>query len=211
MSEATAADFDRQLENLLQKGYPRLAGVTAREFRRRLEPLGATAARLADPGDGVETGGIPFVLVANGDLLSADRTVGLVERRGTAGFSVLDPDDLRRFRPIETVELPRGSAYLVVDVDTGAGTRNVTPNDALERIEARGRSPLTIEEGIALVTQHPEAVAQNAGFSLPGSRCGDRRVTALWISKSRPKLGWCWAGNPHTWLGSASCSRRVGR
>ncbi|MGH3631886.1 MAG: DUF5701 family protein [Sciscionella sp.] len=23
-----------------------------------------------------------------------------------------------------------------------------------------------------------------------------------------PKLGWCWAGNRHTWLGFASASRR---
>jgi len=211
MTDATAAEFDRQLENLIQKGYAPLAGVTAGEFRRRLEPLRAAAAALADPGDGLETEGTPFVIVVNGDLLSADRTVELVERRGKAGFSVLDPDDLRRFRPIETVELPRGPAYLAVDVDTGADTCNVTPDDALERIEARGRSPLTIEEGLALITHRPEAVARNAGFSLPGSRCGDRRVTALWISNGRPKLGWCWAGNPHTWLGSASCARRVGR
>jgi hypothetical protein len=23
-------------------------------------------------------------------------------------------------------------------------------------------------------------------------------------------LGWCWDGNPHTWLGSASCKTRIG-
>jgi hypothetical protein len=83
-------------------------------------------------------------------------------------------------------------------------------DEALATIERGGRSPLTIDEGIALVTQFPEAVAKNAGFSLAGSRCGDRRVCALWISESRPKLGWCWAGNPHTWLGTASCSGRAG-
>lgn len=89
-------------------------------------------------------------------------------------------------------------------------TLNVTPDDALQSIHAGRRSPLTIDEGIALITQHPEAVARNRGFSLLGSRCGDRRVTALWMSKGRPKLGWCWAGNPHTWLGSASCGSRLG-
>jgi hypothetical protein len=98
-----------------------------------------------------------------------------------------------------------------VDVDTGKDTVNVTPVDALQQIETRDRSPLTIEEGIAVITHFPEAVAKNAGFSLLGSRCGDRRVPALWISQGRPKLGWCWAGNPHTWLGSASCGRRIGR
>jgi hypothetical protein len=84
------------------------------------------------------------------------------------------------------------------------------PNDALERIDATDRSPLTIDEGIALITQHPGAVARNGGFSLPGSRCGDRRVCALWISEGRPKLGRCWAGNPHTWLRTASYAGRIG-
>ncbi|MEI2690845.1 MAG: DUF5701 family protein [Anaerolineae bacterium] len=45
---------------------------------------------------------------------------------------------------------------------------------------------------------------------LLASRCGDKRVPAFWLSQNRPKLGWCWAGNPHTWLGSASCAERVG-
>ena len=39
---------------------------------------------------------------------------------------------------------------------------------------------------------------------LSGSRRGDRRVPAMWISARAPKLGWCWDGNPHDWLGVAS-------
>jgi hypothetical protein len=37
----------------------------------------------------------------------------------------------------------------------------------------------------------------------------DQCVPTLWISEKRPKLGWCWDRNPHTWLGSASCCARV--
>jgi len=73
------------------------------------------------------------------------------------------------------------------------------------------RTPITVDEGIALITHYPESLEKNNCFSLLGSRCGDRRVPALWISKGAPKLGWCWAGNPHTWLGSASCASRVAR
>jgi Family of unknown function (DUF5701) len=133
-----------------------------------------------------------------------------VERRDETALPVLDADDLDRFEPIDGVTLPGGLAYLIADVDTGADTRNVTPDAGLEIITGRQRSPLTLDEGIALLTHYPEAVARNAGFSLLGSRCGDRRVTAMWISRGRPKLGWCWAGNPHTWLGSASCAGRCG-
>ncbi|WFF07707.1 DUF5701 family protein [Micromonospora sp. WMMD1076] len=36
-------------------------------------------------------------------------------------------------------------------------------------------------------------------------------MPALWISQGAPKLGWCWFGNPHTWLGSATANPvRVG-
>jgi hypothetical protein len=98
---------------------------------------------------------------------------------------------------------------VAVDVDLGAGSRNVRPEDALRDILAAGRSPLTLDEGIALVLQQPEAIARNWGFSMAGSRRGDQRVPAFWISEGRPKLGWCWDRNPHTWLGTASCAYRV--
>ncbi|WP_238695248.1 DUF5701 family protein [Ornithinimicrobium flavum] len=54
----------------------------------------------------------------------------------------------------------------------------------------------------------------------PRARPGtlDTRVPALWISngtgrdgqerKDAPKVGWCWAGNHHTWLGIASVAGR---
>jgi len=100
--------------------------------------------------------------------------------------------------------------YLLFDVDRGGETLNVRPNDALVSITALGRSPLTVDEGIAFITHFPQSLEKNNCFSLLGSRCGDRRVPALWISGKAPKLGWCWAGNPHTWLGSASCASRAG-
>ena len=182
----------------MAKGYPELAGQPAEAFAQALAPLRDSA-----PDD-------EFVLVVKSELAPAAETIGRVERRGKAGFSVLEREDLGRFTEIDGVRLPAGGAYLLTGIDTGADTLNVTPDDALETIVAAGRSPLTIDEGVALVTHDPEAVAKNGGFSLLASRCGDRRVTALWISDKRPKLGWCWAGNPHTWLGSASCAERIG-
>ena len=184
------AELDRQVAVLLARAYPETLS----------EDVGPLRECLSDSGS-------PFVLVA--PLIAPAAAMELVEREGENGFSVMDADDLAGFTPIASVQIPAGAAYLLTDVDLGAGNRNVTPDDALVAIESAGRSPLTIDEGVALITQHPEAVARNAGFSLCGSRCGDKRVAALWISQGRPKLGWCWAGNPHTWLGSASCARRV--
>ena len=195
------AEFERQVGNLVRKGYPRAGRLTNGQFVQLLEPLRAPVER---------TGAAAFVIVVKSSLVDRSEAMRRVERRGETGFSVLEADDLEGFRPIAEVELPDGVAYVASGIDTGAETRNATPEDALGRIHAASRSPLTIDEGIALVTHHPEAVARNAGFSLAGSRCGDRRVCALWISKGRPRLGWCWAGNPHTWLGTASCAGRLG-
>jgi hypothetical protein len=43
---------------------------------------------------------------------------------------------------------------------------------------------------------------------LGGSRSGDRRVAAIWISQNAPKPGWCRERDPHTWLGTASAGGR---
>lgn len=101
--------------------------------------------------------------------------------------------------------MPEGD-YELVGVDLGDATRNVRPQDALAAFGER--TPLTVEEGLALFAADPSVIAPNRGFSLAGSSRGDRRVPALWVSKGRPKLGWCFMGAPHTWLGTASCAER---
>ena len=198
------------MATLAHGGYPAACGLGASAFAAQLEPLRALA-RTMDANADVEGCRFGFVIVVRDRLLPRARAIELVRRRGRAGvLSMLTAGELAAFAPIEPVTPPDGSAYLLCDVDGGRSSRNVTPDDGLAQILAAGRSPLTVEEGIALITQFPEAVATNGGISLAGSRCGDRRVTALWLSKGAPKLGWCWAGNPHTWLGIGSCAGRVG-
>ena len=186
-------ELARQVETLVRKGYPALLGLTDDELRRRLADLPERA------------GSVLVVPIPRHDAVPA------MELRGKPGFTDMTPEDLAGFAPTEHVDVPGGLGYLLLDPDTGRETLNVTPDDALPTILARGRSPLTIDEGIALVTHRPELLARRECFSLLGSRRGDRRVPALWVKSSgHPRLGWCWAGNPHTWLGSASGAGRVG-
>ena len=142
------------------------------------------------------------VEVVKGEL-TADEALARV-----GGFVGMHPVSPHEFLPIGEIELPDAPTYRLLGVDTGAEFLDVTPEDALPRIFERGRSPLTIDEGIAVVLHSP-GVLQETAFSLLGSRRGDRRVPALWLSGGRPRLGWCWAGAPHPWLGSASCAGRV--
>jgi hypothetical protein len=150
------------------------------------------------------------VLTLSRDVVSVATAAARVMRQGKkVVLGHLELAELDGFTPIASVELPDAPAYFAVDVDLGTGTRGVAPEQALRDIRAAGRSPLTLDEGIALVLQQPDVIATNWGFSMAGSRRGDQRVPAFWISDGRPKLGWCWDRNPHSWLGTASCAQRM--
>jgi hypothetical protein len=160
--------------------------------------------------DGLPEAEPPSILAWHRETIAAADAAARVERRGEpVVLGHLEPADLETFAPIDAVALPDAPGYAVAGVDLGAASRNVRPEEALREILAAGRSPLTLDEGIALVLQQPEAIATNWGFSTAGSRRDDQRVPAFWISEGRPKLGWCWDRNPHTWLGTASCAARL--
>jgi hypothetical protein len=204
--------FDSQVQTIVDRGYPAALGIAPGEIAHRLEPLRPLAATLDQSGPDLEAGLLPFVIVISPAVLDAVTAMSLVHRRGKFGVEKLHPRRPADFEPLPGFGVPEGFAYLLVDIDRGRDSINLTPRDALTRITARGRSPLTIHEGIACVTQYPEFLAKNNCYSLAGSRYpGDKRVPAIWITAAgNPNLGWCWEGNPHTWLGTASCGRRVG-
>jgi hypothetical protein len=210
--EQLTREFDRQVENLMQKGYPKVAGVETEEFIKHIEPLKKRIKRLAVPEIDLEKGRLAFVIVIKSDWVVAEKAMSLVKRQGKTGFAKMYPREPKDFKTIDSVSLPGGMAYLLVDIDRGKDNINMPPDEALEMIRKKNRSPLTIDEGVAIVTHYPEFLMRNNCFSLLASRCnGDRRVPAIWINgEKKAHLGWCWAGNPHTWLGSASCGSRVG-
>jgi len=203
------AEFERQVQRFLDKGYAASAGLESETFRDLLTPLHQVVLQRKAEFSPATRARVPFVLVVTKALIPAAAAMAMTELGGKPGFVTDGFDDVDRFAPIETVEIPAGNAYVVFDVDRGADYLNIRPNDALVSISASGRTPLTVDEGIAFITQFPDSLEKNNCFSLVASRTTDQRVPALWISKAMPKLGWCWAGNPHTWLGSASAGSRV--
>ncbi|MFE9257832.1 DUF5701 family protein [Streptomyces sp. NPDC006879] len=203
-----AQEFDRQLCTLTGLGYPALAGMSGQAFRDLLLPLRTTVLERAPLMRPPTEGSAPFLLVLTRTLAPLEATVPLTTLAGKEAPGVIErfyaPGELERFVALAELGLPEGGAYLLFDVERGEEFCGAVPRDALAAVAERDRTPLTIEEGIAYLTHHPRALAKNKCFSLAGSRIGDRRVPALWISKGAPKLGWCWEGNPHTWLGLAS-------
>jgi hypothetical protein len=200
--EATEAEleFDRQVDALVQTGLPDHLDLRDSCFRALLEPL-----RDVLPAPAPDCGTVPFVVVLPD--LPVREVLGQVHGARGNGFTTMDDEDLARFRPLTELDVP-AVPYLLLDVDTGADTLNRPPGEVAPDLAARGRTPLTVAEGLALLVSDPGVLRSRGCFSLLGSRCGDKRVPALWVSERRPRLGWCYQGAPHTWLGTASCGGR---
>lgn len=150
--------------------------------------------------------------------------VPLLIRSGKGGFVVADMLDVDQFAVIDEVTLPDAPVYLLRDVQRGDSLANRSPVEALPAILDAQRTPLTLTEGLFWLLQQPAALERNHCFMTIGSRLRkengelDRRTPAVWISngtgrdgsanRGAPKVGWCWAGNRHTWLGFASAAER---
>jgi hypothetical protein len=197
-----------QAERLIALGVHEVAGLSPAEL--------CDAAATAGPREGA-------LLVVHPDLAPASRLTDLVEREGKPGFVVVDMTDVDAFAPIEP--LPDGPVYVIEGLHRGDDLANRSPDEALPAITGQGRTPLTVGEGLHWLLQQPEALERNHCFMTIGSRLRkpdgrlDARAPALWLSngtgrdggerKGAPKVGWCWAGNRHTWLGFASAAGRT--
>ena len=164
------------------------------------------------------------LLAVHPALLPASRLTELVEREGRRAFVVADLVDVDDLGPIEQVVVPDAPVYVVHAPDRGDELANWSPDEALPELVGRGRSPLTLTEGLHWLLHQPAALERNRCFMTIGSRLRrpdgrlDTRTPALWLSngtgrdgrerRNSPKVGWCWAGNRHTWLGFASAAGR---
>ena len=209
------AELDRQIQAYVELGVAGLLGLDAAGLRALAEPLRPALAALPAPAADAGDDSVPFVLVLSPDLFAEhghdlNDAVPAMRRGRQRGVSVIDREELATYRPIEGVEQPDGPVWLLHGIDTGSEFCGTPPEAALVTVRGRGRTPLTIPEGIALTVVRPDMLRPNKCYSLMGSRAGNQRVPAVWISERRAKLGWCWDRNPHTWLGAASAAGRQG-
>lgn len=193
-------EFERQVDALALTGMPALLDVKDECFRAMLEPLRDLLPDPSSRGDG-----IPFVVVVPeapvAELLPA------VHTPDGGGATAMEPEELARFRPLPELDVPAGP-YLLLDVDAGPATLGQSPGAATRQLAARGRSPLTLAEGLAVLVSDCGVLRTGGWFALPGSRPGDDRVPALWTGPHGPTLG-CWEVSvAHPRLGSASCGGR---
>ncbi|MEV4443001.1 DUF5701 family protein [Streptomyces sp. NPDC049577] len=201
-----------QAERLIELGVHKLAGLPAADVRAFAETAETTA------------GGGGTLLAVHPDRAPASALAPLLHRDGKPGFVVTDMPDVDLFSPLDTVALPGAPLYVLSGLDRGDHMANWSPDEALPALAAEARTPLLLTEGIHWVLQQPAVLERNHCFMTIGSRLRkangalDSRTPAIWISngtgrdgrerRNAPKVGWCWAGNRHTWLGFASATGR---
>jgi hypothetical protein len=195
-----------QADRLVDLGIHRLAGWPATRLREVADTADAPGA----------------LLVLHPDLVPASALAPLVNVNGKRAFVVVDMSDVDEFIP--TMALPDSPVYLVDGLDRGDSMANWSPDEADPAIAAQGRTPLTLTEGLHWLLHRPDVLERGHCFMATGSRKPkargglDARTPAIWISngtgrdgpdhRNAPKVGWCWAGNRHTWLGFASAAAR---
>jgi hypothetical protein len=203
------AELERQTSVLIAPPIARLFGGAD-----RLAPALASLRLLVERAAPIATTNIPLCVVVRGPSFPAAALMDKIVARGASGIVDMTPAQPDEFKPIASVELPVTDVYVLLGVDTGRARLNITPKASLAAIQAEGRTPLTLEEGVMLALMFPALLTDKQTYNciqMPGSRReNDQRVPSIWISKGRPRLGWCWDRNPHTWLASASAARRVG-
>jgi Family of unknown function (DUF5701) len=196
-----------QLERLIALGLHRYAGPA--------DELRSTVRHSAEDRG---------LLVIRHDLAPASLLASTLRIGGRPAFVVSDMSDVDDFVPIASLLMPASPIYVLHDLDRGDDMANWSPDEALAAIQSAGRTPLTLTEGLHWLLQRPDVLQRGHCFMTIGSRQHkpdgslDARTPAVWISngtgrdgranRNAPKVGWCWAGNRHTWLGFASAGSR---
>ncbi|MCI1219081.1 MAG: DUF5701 family protein [Bifidobacterium sp.] len=201
MSKASQ-EAQKQLDRIVALGYPDVADMSGDAFRALARPL-IVALEGSDLG-------VNILLVPTHELVSPESLIARTSINRMAGFTTMPPRDIASFQPQDGFEPPEGPFYLVVDPHTGTSYVNREPDVAHKLIDSDERLPLTLEEGLAIATQHPDWLVKKNGFNLLGSRSADGRVPSIWMSQNSPRLGSVWPNSRHTWLGNAYCSARRG-
>ena len=201
MSKASE-EAARQLDRIVALGYADVADMSEDAFRALAQPLIAALEHSDLGGD--------ILLIPTRELVSPESLIARTSINRMAGFTTMPPRDIASFLPQDGFTPPEGPFYLVVEPHTGTCYINREPDVARKLIDSDERLPLTLEEGLAIATQHPEWLLEKNGFNLLGSRSADGRVPSIWMSQNAPRLGAVWPNSRHTWLGNAYCMARRG-
>lgn len=195
--------FDRRLERLRTLGCP--AFILKKLIAKKMEVVSrACALNMPDNRDSL----IPVI---SSQYLTIYSQLEMINFNGITGDTALEASHI-------TNALKKGlsqadakifdGVYFILDIDDGANTEQLTCAEADERIRRKNRSPLIVEELIALVLQRTEPPVRN--LLAAGSRYEqDDRVPICTTEDNKLSLKTCFCNIVHPNSVTLSCGARV--
>ena len=195
--------FDERVEKLRTLGCP--AFILKKLQARKSEVISKVCAlNVPDTRD-------PLIPVISNQYLTIYSQLEMINFNGITGDTDLESsrimNALRKGLSQNDGKIFDG-VYFIVDIDDGANTDKLTCAEADERIRGKNRSPLTVEETIALLLQRTERPACN--LLAVGSRYDQEDKVPVFITEdNKTLLKTCYYNIIHQNSVARSCAARV--
>jgi hypothetical protein len=158
-------EFDRQTETLIEKYKYHLSVDEDVFLSHYIEPLKEKLKELSSQE--FKEGHIPFVIVTQENLVGLADRVAEMEINDNKGC--FNTEEAESFDIDDNIEIPESPVYIVTDIEDGKTTLGEkNQNELIKQFKKESRSPLTHDEGIALITHYPE-ILNDHNIVLSGS------------------------------------------
>ena len=158
--------FFKQINTIIERKYFASAGLSRKAFAdNHLMPLKRLLGRV-DAAITLKENRIPILVVVPHNIVALSYQLEKVRDSlgETPSHHIVKPEWFKNAEGVSTPKTP----YLLFDAETGYNLRNTPPKRCVEAFNEEGRSALTMDEGIALITHFPE-VLKSHWIDLPGS------------------------------------------
>ncbi len=134
-----------QTRLLVSTGYPQMANQSQDEFEKTISRYLSEISNIPKNGDY----NFPYIVVVPSLCVSIKNQLSAIHTQ-----SFLDESDFTILRDISLHNQP----YIITDVGAGEMSKGMCVNHALQMLASKGRTPLLLEEIIALILQTREDI-----------------------------------------------------
>ena len=158
--------FAKQVKTITERKFHMPTGLSENDFvNRHIMPLKQLLVK-NDKYTKITESHIPFLVVVPNAMVPLSYQLERIRENinGIELDHLIKPEWFENAPGLSTPDKP----YLLLDVETGYAMKNTTPKKSVEIFKNEGRFPLTVDEGIALISHFPE-VLKSHWVDLSGS------------------------------------------
>jgi hypothetical protein len=158
--------FAKQINTIRERKFHIPTGLSENDFvNRHIMPLKELLVK-HDRDTKMEESHIPILVVIPNTIVPLSYQLERIREsiNDIQLEHIIKPEWFENAKGVSTPDKP----YLLLDVETGYAMKNTTPKKCVKTLNDEGRFPLTVDEGIALISHFPE-VLKSHWVDLPGS------------------------------------------